>query len=482
MFFYVIIIEYTAHNSAGKKEQLLCTRCFAVRHRPERKWKSLKEKRIFIRLITLVITGVILACSALPVSAITPFEQIIKAEDEGDHSLNTSTVSDFKIFIGESFTLTASSDGLSPKKCTYAFYVRYNRKAWKTIREYSKQSTAEYTPDKTGQYEFCIKIRCSSKVYKRYYTCTVTRPVINESLLSSAFIQRGSSVEISARAQGGEGGFRYEYLMKKAGEDDWTVLCDYSETTSLQWTPRESGDYELCVNAQDIIGIVKEKYMSLNVSSDGRRYPAEFTVTVKAPIASPYLWSCSVSDDSIITYSQTTGSCSEDMLDPYVLLNYTFTPLSAGAADLVLSYGDCQGKPHELVYHIIVDKNLGYEVVSVTGSYFDKKLPQPQQIKRSFSISLSKPDPELRWSCELDSGYVVECDKASSGWSEDEYTFNTVRKGRATLTFVCEHPEETAPRYRLVYNIISDENRNASVSAADGYYVEGEELPELMTG
>lgn len=448
----------------------------------------MKEKRIFIRLLTLILTGTIFALAAMPVSAAQiPFETVVKsektvnAEEEGDHSLNTSFVNKFKILTGESFMLFAASEKLDASKCTYAFYVRYNRKSWKTISSYSRKTVVQYTPDKTGQYEFCIKIKCRSKVYKRYYTCVVTKPIINESLISSSFIQRGSPVEIAARAQGGEGDFLYEYLIKKEGETDWTVLCDYSPTVTLQWTPRDSGNYEICVNAKDKLESVKEKYLTLTVSSDGRRYPAEFVLTLKAPIASPYLWSCSVSDDTIISFSRTTRSYGEDMLDPYVLLDYTFTPLSAGAADVVLSYDDCQGNTKELFYSIVVDKNLNYEVVTKNGSYFENKPPEPVQLKGSFSISLAKPEPELQWSCEIDNGLVVECDNASSGWSEDVYTFNTLRRGNATLTFTCQDPSETSPCYKLIYNIFSDENRTASVLASDGYYPEDMELPQITT-
>ncbi len=438
----------------------------------------MKIQKIGVKLLTLLLTAVMLCSWSVPASAAFTFftnEEIV--EEEGDHSCNTSYVSSYVILIGESFILTGNSDELDPAKCTYAFYVRYNRQKWKTIHGFSKLSEVEYTPDKTGSYEFCIKIKCQKKIYKRYYTCTVTRPIINHSLVSTSYLQRGDALEMNALASGGEGGFQFAYLMKRTEDTEWTTLSDYAATPTLQWTPRDSGEYELCIKAMDNLGTEKEKTFPLTVSSDGRQYPAEFTLTVKSPIASPYLWDCQISDESILKCELESKTYNDDMLDPCVLLKYRVTPLSAGAVDLTMSYLDCNGKSSELHYHLVVDKTLNYRVTGQEGSYFEEELPQPQQIRKTFRLNLKRPDENHTWICELGNSQIIEYRRSISALTEDVYLLQTIRRGYTTLTFSCTSTKDASVKYKLIYTIAVDDDRNASVLTADGYYLSDEELP-----
>lgn len=440
------------------------------------------KKRIFwLRILAVMSAGVLLLGGSLTASAvIIPFSNEVVTEDEGDHSVNVSEVSALKIMIGESFRLTAKADGLDAKKCEYAFYVRYNRTAWNTIRVYSKTDTAEFMPKETGSYEFCIKIRCNKKIYKRYYTCTVTRPIVNRSLISTSFLQRGSAVDLMGKASGGEGSFQFVYSVKRKEETEWTTLCEQSPAATLQWTPRESGEYDICIRAIDKIQSVQEKNFRLCVSSDGKRYPAEFTLTVEAPISSPYLWNCSVSDESLLGCELVSKTWGEDMLRPTVLLTYRFTPLSSGAADILLSYRDCQGKNSQMTYSLVIDNSLNYRVVSQEGSYFAEKLPQPQRLTKLFTLNLQKPDAEHTWICEIDNSQVLEYQKTLSGWQEDVYCFRTLRRGHATVTFTCRGVSDSEEPYKLIYTILVDDGYNPSLHSADGYYIK-DDLPLLHT-
>ena len=439
----------------------------------------MKKRNIFSGILALLTAGVLLMGSTLSVSAvILPFTNEVMAEDDGDHSINISTVSSYQILIGETFVLQARSDGLDPKKCEYAYYVRYNGTKWHTIGVYSPNDTAAFTPKQTGSYEFCIKIRCNKKVYKRYYTCTVTRPIVNRSLISTSFLQRGSAVVLSGKAAGGEGDFQFTYLMKRAEEAEWTALCEQSSTAVLQWTPRESGDYDICIRATDKIGSFQDKSFRLTVSSDGRRYPSEFTLTVEAPIASPYLWSCEVSDESLLEWEQISRSCGDDMLHPAVLLQYRFTPRSAGTVDIRMSYRDCQGKSSELTYRLLIDNSLNYQLLSEEGSYFETELPKPREITGAFTLNLQKSGDGHTWVCEIDNSQVLEFRQTISGWQEDIYVFRTLRRGHATLTFTCTSPDDPEASCKLIYTILVDDNRIPSVHSADGYYFR-DELPQL---
>lgn len=442
-----------------------------------------KDRKVFKLGIVLAAALMLFTSSGVTAQAIGIDDIIFSLLSETDREKNLSYLSYSQIYIGEGVSIIASSDGLDESKCKYAFYARKAGESWDTLQGYSALSTCYFVPQSTGSYEICVKIRCGLKIYKEYLSLTVTRPIVNGSVISSSYIPLGDHVKLSAAATGGEGGFVYRFLEKRTDEGEWTELSDYSTADNMQWNPQYAGEYDIVIDAKDAIGNTKSKEFKLVVADERKRTPEEFTITVKAPISSPYLWSCEFSDESILKYTVTRKSYDDDMFRPYVLLEYKFTPVASGAADIILTYNAYNGNGCRMIYNIVSDRNLSFTVNSVTGKYFDEKLPEVQQIKRRFMLGVSKSDNEHIWRCEISNGLVIEYDKTATGSNDyDTYYFNALRKGYSTITLTCYSKQNVTDQYKLIYTIYIDDELKVTTISCDGRYFDDLAFPVIVQG
>ena len=442
-----------------------------------------KGRKVFRFGIVLTAALMVFASTGITANAISIDDLIFSLLSETERGTNVSYLSSSQIYIGDGVSIVASSEGLDESKCKYAFYVKMAGGSWETLQEYSKLSTCYFVPQYTGSYEICVKIRCGLSIYKEYLDLIVTRPIVNESLISSSYIPLGDYVKLSAAATGGEGDFVYRFSEKKSDESEWTELSGYSSADNMQWNPQYAGEYDISIDAKDALGNTKSKDFKLVVADERKRTPEQFTMTVKAPISSPYLWSCEFSDASILKYEVNRKSYGDDILRPYVLLEYKFTPVASGATDIVLTYNAYNGNACELIYSVVSDRNLSFTVNSVSGKYFEEKLPEIQQIKRRFMLGVSKSDDDHIWRCEISNGLVVEYEKTATGYNDyDTYYFNALRKGYSTITLTCYSKQSVTDQYKLIYTIHSDEDLKVTTISCDGKYFDDLAFPVIVQG
>ncbi len=388
-------------------------------------------------------------------------------------SVNISKISTSAVTYGYSVTLTALSRGLDAKKCQYAFYYKYEDESWNTIKSYSTTSHVEWTPDQIGTYQLCIKILCNNKVYKKYFDITCSEELLNLSVLSSSHICKGDSVTVTAKADGGLKDYTFAYYCKRVSEDWWTTLNDFKEATSMQWKPAEAGEYDVCIKVKDSVGQISEKTFALTVSEEGVKTPAFYTLSLKAPIAAPYQWSCDISDENVIALSKkTTGSA--NLKDLSVGLLYTFQTVSAGTADITMNYTAYNGKQYHMVYTVTVDKNLNCTAAQ-TGSYFEEELPSLQRIETPFTLHVKEAPGGYTWKYDISAPNVTELTEESP----NTYTFCAFRKGISTITLSCISLANAEVLYQLIYDISVDDTLTVSQDYFDGYYFEDAELPQI---
>lgn len=399
---------------------------------------------------------------------------------EVNEEINTTSISADHIFLGDSVTLYGSQNGLDESKCEYAYYLRLSLLNWEELGAYSKNNVCEWTPQKKGEYEICAKVRCNKKIYKRYFTITVSEELLNHSLISSSNIKVGETVELSGKGEGGEGDLKYGFFYKNVDETEWNCLSSYGSGDHVQWNPKVVGTYDICINVRDKADNVKKKYFTLQVNHPGVTTPSEFTITVKAPISSPYLWSCSLSDEEVLTYTVTEKGKILDTLHPYVLLEYRFQTASLGNTQIGLHYLSCDGKDQELLYDITVDKHLNFTLGEVTGHYWEETLPQPVQVMKTMSVSLINAPSGYQWKYQISDSLVAD---AAGNFSSSElatYSFHVYRSGQITLTFTCVSKSDMTQRYQLIYDIEIDQNMDISILHVDGFYDEDTEIPDLV--
>lgn len=444
----------------------------------------MKKLRKFTKKLLCAVLAVFMAsCATLSASAedIDIFQFFLEGFKKTFTNIeNTTTVSSDNIFLGESVTFYGSIDGVDPDLCLYSFYVRRNLFSFDTLQEYSTNRYFEWTPEESGEYEILVKIRYGLSVYKKSITITVMRELFNDSLLSSSFVQHGDSVELIGKASGGEGDISYGFFYKDSFSEEWSALSNYSAADSIKWRPKDIGTYDICIKVKDAVGQLKKKYFTLTVADVRTKSPTEFSLTVKAPITSPYFWRCSFSSENILNYTVTQKPAEMQELRMYVLIEYRFRTVSAGKTDVRLVYNTYGGTEYNLDYVVSVDKNLNYTVESAKGSYMDKDIPKPQQQKTDFAVAVKKAGIGYRWKFDISNSAVVhyvDCD--ASGHDYDIYYFCAVREGFGSIKFTCNSVSEMSDKYMLVYNISSDADRMITVTDYDGYYEENEPLPEI---
>ncbi len=444
------------------------------------------RKRI-ISAAAAVILSLTLVCSA-PLSAealtINPIEQIIAAllGNKEDDSINVSSVSAEKILLGDTLMLYGDAAKADPAKCEYAYYVRHKGLMWTTLKTYGKDRSCEWTPDEMGDYEICIKVKYGKTIGKKYFDIRVTSELFNESYISTTFVQQGGSLELTARSHGGFGNTSYAFLYRRQQDIDWTALSGFSTAEFIKWKPIQAGDYDICIKAKDDDGQIKEKYFELTVSEPQLKTPTEFTLTVRSPVSSPYFWECETEDRNILEYYVTEKPAEIEKLRTYVVLEYHFRTVSAGVTSIRLSYDSHNGKQYQLDYNVTVDKNLNYTVSEGIGEYSEPVIPEPEQIKKKFSISVPQAEAGTRWKYEVSDSLVA--DIVPSSHDEDEYVtynFEAVRQGCVTVTLSCVSVTGRKEIYKLIYDIYVGEGLEISVRNADGFYAEGEPLPYVDT-
>ena len=435
------------------------------------------SKKIFMIISVILTLALCFNISSLTANAEVVAEVVTQATSTSK-SLNTSQTSTNSVTFGYSVTMKASSKGLDTKKCQYAFFYKYEDDGWTTIQPYGKNAVVEWTPEKMGRYEVCIKILCNGKVYKKYFNMIASEELVNLSVISSSHIKTGDSVTLNAKAEGGLAGYTFAYYCKNVNTDWWTILNDYKEATSMQWKPSESGVYDICIKAKDDFGQVSEKYFTLTVENEGVKTPAEFSLELKAPISAPYQWSCDISDESVVKLREKKEYSEMSVHGASMILDYRFATAKAGVTDITMKYTAYNGKVYSMVYSLTVDKHLNYKVDKAEGNYFEDELPEIRQITQPFHISVQNDSEKYSWTCDISNANVIMLSDVEKGYSET-YRFNALRKGFATIVLSCVSSSNMDILYQLVYDVSVDDDLKISVDSYDGYYIEDYWLPEI---
>ena len=104
----------------------------------------------------------------------------------------------------------------------------------------------------------------------------------------------GSSVRMTAQAQGADGSYEYQFSYQKVGED-WSTIQDYSDSNNAVWTPQEAGLYILRISvrsgeqeaSQTIENYVINRYIAddtggITLTGSTRSVPAGKSLYIKA--------------------------------------------------------------------------------------------------------------------------------------------------------------------------------------------------------
>ncbi|MBY6970949.1 beta-N-acetylglucosaminidase, partial [Clostridium botulinum] len=184
-------------------------------------------------------------------------------------SYNGSVITNGEIGVGKSYVIKGY--GNSANGVLYQFWVKdLSTNSWTMIRDYGETNSFNYTPAKAGKYLIGIHVKdkyskenLDDFIYENYGV-SISKAKLekvevsyNGSVITNGEIGVGKSYVIKGYGNS-ENGVLYQFWVKDLSTNSWTMIRDYGETNSFNYTPAKAGKY--------LIGIhVKDKYSKENL-------------------------------------------------------------------------------------------------------------------------------------------------------------------------------------------------------------------------
>ena len=179
--------------------------------------------------------------------------------------VNSSTVSAKTAQTGKSVTINCKASGGKGDYQYAVFYKKSSSSKWLKLRDFSRLTTASFSPASAAKYDIKVKAKDKSgKVVSRDLTVTFTKSLTNNSVLSSSKTTVGKAVKIMCKADGGKGEYRYAIYYKKKNSAKWLQLLAYTKTAGFSFSPVSAGNYDIKVKVKDKSGKIESKTMTLN--------------------------------------------------------------------------------------------------------------------------------------------------------------------------------------------------------------------------
>lgn len=235
----------------------------------------MKTNRIRWLIPLFLFFGVLFFCSLTAYAAPTAPTSVSLKIQKGAATVTEAARGSKITLVADKITGGSGGDG---RRFEYSFtYKSPSSSSYATIRDYSSNSSVDFTLSESGTYIFRVLARVadnsgvSPAVSQNANIKSVG--VSNTSTISSSAVNLGENVTINASATGGT---QYEYTYKaiKDGGSDYfplspsTKLNEYVASASCTYTPFANGDYIISVTAKDKdTGASDEKVFTVTAST-----------------------------------------------------------------------------------------------------------------------------------------------------------------------------------------------------------------------
>lgn len=170
------------------------------------------------------------------------------------------------IMRGESVAVTFSSEGGVGEKQYEVRYKQSAKKKWTVVQEFADNTSVSIKPSWIGSYDVRVKAKDVVGTTEQLdLTINVKDVLKNTSTVSKKSLMRGEILTVNASAKGGEGDYSYAVLLKRPSDSRWLILSHFSDTDTVNVTPRYVGVYTLCVKVKDEKGTIVKKDFTVNV-------------------------------------------------------------------------------------------------------------------------------------------------------------------------------------------------------------------------
>ena len=169
---------------------------------------------------------------------------------------NTSTVSATSVVKGKAIVATASATGGTAPYQYAVYYKKASATSWTEKQAFGTSTKVSMTYPTAEVYDICVKVKDSKgTVAKKYFSVSINAAssnLTNNSTVSATSVSAGTKVTVKGAASGAVDSVLYQYAYKAESATNYTVIKNYSSTTSVSFTPSEKGTYTVRVIAQDM--------------------------------------------------------------------------------------------------------------------------------------------------------------------------------------------------------------------------------------
>ena len=170
-------------------------------------------------------------------------------------------------------TFTAKGSGGSGKY-TYKFLV-YNKttNSWAKLQDFSSKNTFTWTKGNAGDRYFYVDVKdnTTGKTVRSQalnVKIDATNSPTSTLTASTANVNVGGKVTLTAKATGGSGKYTYKFLIYNPTTKQWAKLQDFSSKSTFTWSAGSAGVRQFYVDVKDSNGkVTRSKVVNVSVGN-----------------------------------------------------------------------------------------------------------------------------------------------------------------------------------------------------------------------
>ena len=162
--------------------------------------------------------------------------------------------------------LRGEVSSLFPGNLKYDYMV-YNGQYWSLLPFDDKTKTAEWKPEKEGNYVLCFQVTDKNgQIYQWFESYAITAPNININGIFVGSIDKNKDIKLKANVATNDSKITYTY--KVYNMNDWKTIVEKNATPEATWHVEKEGTYLLYLDVTDSFGDSHTYSMGVTVNNN----------------------------------------------------------------------------------------------------------------------------------------------------------------------------------------------------------------------
>ncbi len=170
-------------------------------------------------------------------------------------------------YVGEKINFEVITEGNSSGVQYKFVWQKDNWKDWAVIQNFSTKNSADWIPRESGTYKIIVDMKdLDGKVTTKEITYEIEESYFDSVEITPDTKQNvGGKIHIRANYKGETSKTQYKFVWQKDNWKEWGVISELSNKNGVDWVPKSTGNYTICVDVKDEKGKVQTKTKSFPV-------------------------------------------------------------------------------------------------------------------------------------------------------------------------------------------------------------------------